>query len=84
MERELEKIIENIQEIILKYTGKSIDNLDRHLLCEEYNFRLADFLYILRDLDAMYRCSIYDMFAQNDYSILTINNLANLIYERIS
>lgn len=84
MERELEIIKDNIHEIILKYTGKSVDNFDRHLLCEEYNFRLADFLYILRDLDAMYQCSIYDMFAQNDYSILTINNLANLIYERIS
>ena len=84
MERELEIIKVNIHEIILKYTGKSVDNFDRHLLCDEYNFRLADFLYILRDLDAMYQCSIYDMFAQNDYSILTINNLANLIYERIS
>ena len=84
MERELEIIKENIHEIILKYTSKSVDNFDRHLLCEEYNFWLADFLYILRDLDAMYQCSIYDMFAQNDYSILTINNLANLIYERIS
>ncbi len=84
MERELEIIKDNIHEIILKYTGKSVDNFDRHLLCDEYNFRLADFLYILRDLDAMYQCSIYDMFAQNDYSILTINNLANLIYERIS
>ena len=84
MERELEIIKDNIHEIILKYTGKSVDNFDRHLLCDEYNFRLADFLYILRDLDAMYQCSIYDMFAQNDYSILTINNLANLIYDRIS
>ena len=84
MERELEIIKDNIHEIILKYTGKSVDNFDRHLLCDEYNFRLADFLYILRDLDAMYQCSIYDMFAQNDYSILTINNFANLIYERIS
>ena len=84
MERELEIIKDNIHEIILKYTGKSVDNFDRHLLCDEYNFRLADFLYILPDLDAMYQCSIYDMFAQNDYSILTINNLANLIYERIS
>ena len=84
MERELEIIKENIHEIIWKYTSKSVDNFDRHLLCDEYNFRLADFLYILRDLDAMYQCSIYDMFAQNDYSILTINNLANLIYERIS
>lgn len=84
MERELEKIKENIHEIILKYTGKSVDNFDRHLLCDEYKFRLADFLYILRDLDAMYQCSLYELFAQNDYSILTINNLANLIYERIS
>lgn len=84
MERKLEKIKETIYEIILKYTGKSVENFDRHLLCDEYNFRLADFLYILRDLDAMYQCSIYDLFAQNDYSMLTINNLSNLIYRKIS
>ena len=29
MERELEKIKETIHEIILKYTGKSVDNFDR-------------------------------------------------------
>lgn len=84
MERELEKIKETIHEIILKYTGKSVDNFDRHLLCDEYNFRLADFLYILQDLNAIYQCSIYDLFAQNDYSMLTINNLSSLIYKKMS
>lgn len=76
MNQELENIKKNIKELVYKYAHIIVEDEDKNLLSSDYKTNLADFLYVICELEKLYGSSVYEIFEKSDYSVFTINNLA--------
>lgn len=52
---------------------------DKNLLSTDFHVIIADFLYVLEELERHYGSRIYHVFERNNYSVFTINGLAQAI-----
>ena len=70
-----------MKECIAQYTRATVDNDDRHLFCSEYHILMADFLYVFRALEEKLGVPVAKVLEQRDYTVFTVNNLADAIAE---
>lgn len=79
MNQEMENIKKNIKEYVYKYAHILVESDDKNLLSSDYKTNLADFLYVICELEKVYGPSVYKIFEKSDYSVFTVNNLADAI-----
>lgn len=71
----------SIRTAVQQYTGIQITDDDKHLLATDDAAIIADFLYVMKDLEEKYGSAIYTIFESNDYTVFTVNNFAQKIVE---
>lgn len=75
-----DKIKTYIKQYIEQYIGVSVDD-DRNLFCSEYNIKIADVLYVFRALEDKLGVPVPKVLEKRNYSVFTVNNLANAIMD---
>ncbi len=70
-----------IRAAIQKYTGILVENDDRHLMADDVAIALVDFLYVFRELEESLGFPVAKVLEKRDYTVFTINNLADAILE---
>ena len=81
MKLQVDEIKEDIRDAMNKYLGIRIEDDDKNLLSSDLHAIVPDFLYVLNALEQKYSASIYRLFEQNDYSVFSVNGLAQAILE---
>ena len=81
MKFQINEIKEDIYDALNKYLNIQIEDDDKNLLSSDVHANVPDFLYVLNALEKKYSASIYRLFEQNDYSVFSVNGLAQAILE---
>lgn len=83
MQEVVEMIEKKIQETIYEVCGKKIEDVNSYLLSVKNEVILADWLYVLEELEKNYQYPVFKILEKNDYTIFTIHNLAQGICREI-
>ena len=68
-----------IRNAVQKYLNIHVVDDDKNLLSTDFHVIIADLLYVLEELERHYGSCIYHLFERNNYSVFTINGLAQAI-----
>lgn len=73
---ESEKVRELLRTIIEEHLGLKIDDMDKNLFDD---FAAYELLYIVEPIEDIFRIPIAQLLEGSDYSVMTVNNLAEKI-----
>ena len=76
-----EQIKKWIKHYLFQYTNVSVDGDDSNLFCTDYNIMIPDVLYVVRALEDTLGVPVAKVFEKRDYTVFTVNNLADAIAE---
>ena len=76
---DIQDVKNTIRDAVERYIGAQIEDDDKNLFSTEYQPIIANYLYVLRAIEAKYCASVYHIIGQHDYSVFTINRLAEEI-----
>ena len=79
MKIDIQEVKNAIRDAVERYTGIRIDDDDKNLFSTELQPIIANYLYVLKAIEEKYGVSIYRIIEQHDYSVFTINHLAEEI-----
>lgn len=73
-----------IVETINKNTQKVIDNKDMHLLSDKLKIPVVEYLYVFDELEKKLDFPVAKIFEKNDYTVFTVHNFANAIWNKMT
>lgn len=80
----LEQIEQLIVETMNVVTGVKITDYNQHLLSAELDVPIADFLYVIDELEKRIGHSITKLFEKEDYTVFNVKNLSVAILKVIT
>lgn len=76
---DIQEVKNTIRDAVERYIGVRIEDDDKNLFSTEFQPIIANYLYVLKAIEEKYGVSIYHIIEQHDYSVFTINHLAEEI-----